>query len=59
MPAFYYTGRVLQGTGLVAMPSAIWAGQIYHNEAAAITVFAGSLVVFYLGYVLVRIAQKR
>lgn len=50
----YYFGRGLQLTGLIAMPAAIWIAEVRHSEAEAISVFLGSFVVFYLGWLLIR-----
>lgn len=51
-------GRIFQLIGLLAMPSAIWLGQFAHNERASIGVFLGSLLVFWLGYLLTQAARK-
>lgn len=44
--------------GLLAMPSAIFIAQIGHDERGCIAVFTASLVVFYLGYLLVRAGRS-
>ena len=54
MKVFYYVGRFLQLVGLVVLPSAIWAGSFYHNERAAITIFVGSIFIFFIGWLFVR-----
>ncbi len=51
-------GRIFQLIGLLAMPSAIWIAQFMHDEKASIGVFLGSMLVFWLGYLLTRIARK-
>ena len=54
----YRAGRIFQLIGLLAMPSAIWLGQFAHNERGSIGVFLGSLLVFWLGFLLTRVARK-
>ena len=54
----YTAGRIFQGVGLLAMPSAIWLGQFAHDERGAISIFLGSLLVFWLGYLLTQVARK-
>lgn len=54
----YLTGRGLQIAGLIALPSAIWVGHFGHAERAAILIFVGSVVVFFAGVFLSRIALK-
>ena len=51
-------GRFLQLTALLALPSAIWAGEWGHNERAAIGIFLGSLAIFFVGYFLNSIGKK-
>ena len=55
----HLAGRIFQGIGLAAMPSAIWVGHLGHNEQGAITIFIASLAVFYLGYFLTRLPGIR
>lgn len=54
----YYAGRILQLTGLLVMPSSMWISELQHNEALVIGVFLGSLLIFGLGFVLVRVAKR-
>ncbi|MCB9799879.1 MAG: hypothetical protein H6757_03890 [Candidatus Omnitrophica bacterium] len=54
----YYAGRIFQLIGLLAMPSAMWIAQIEHDEAKSIGVFVGSLIIFYLGVLLVNTGKK-
>ena len=51
---FYRIGRGLQLFGLLILPSAIWIAQFEHNEALAIGVLGGAVIIFYLGYFLAR-----
>lgn len=55
----YLAGRSLQWMGLIAMPSAIWAGHFGHNERGAIGIFLGSSLIFFLGYFLCAWTGKR
>ena len=48
----YLAGRIFQLIGLLALPSAIWVGQIGHSERGMIAIFAASSFVFLLGYFL-------
>lgn len=54
----YGVGRVLQIAGLLVLPSAIWVGHFNHDEKGAILIFAGSVIVFFTGAALSRIALK-
>ncbi len=54
----YFIGKALQIMGLIALPSAIWAGQLKHDEKGAIMIFLSSVSVFILGYFLCRISSK-
>jgi hypothetical protein len=45
--------------GLIALPSSLWVGFMGHDESASIAIFAGSLLVFYLGYFLSSFGIKR
>lgn len=54
----YYAGRIFQLIGLLAMPSAMWIAQIEHDEGKSIGVFVGSLIVFYVGVLLVNAGKK-
>lgn len=51
-------GRIFQVIGLIALPSAIWVGEFGHSERGMIAIFAASLLVFFLGYLIVRISPK-
>lgn len=48
----YFAGRIFQLIGLIAMPSAVWAGEYLRSEPIAIGVFAGSILVFFIGHLL-------
>ena len=50
----YFIGRALQLTGLLALPSAIWAAEYQRSETLAISVLVGSLFVFFIGWMLAR-----
>ncbi len=54
----YCVGRLFQILGLLALPAAIWAGQLGHNEKQAILIFLASLFVFFIGYLLTRMSSK-
>ena len=51
----YFTGRTLQLIGLLVLPSAIWAAEILRSESGAIGLLAGGVVIFFIGWLLVRI----
>jgi len=46
----YYFGRLLQLVALIALPSAIWMGHFGHNERGSITIFIGSIFIFFIGW---------
>ena len=54
MKVLYYLGRLMQLAALIVLPSAIWVGQFGHSERGTILIFAGSVSVFYLGWLLTR-----
>jgi len=54
MKLIYYCGRGLQVISLAAMPFSLWVGFLGHNEAGSITIFGGSIVIFYIGWLLTR-----
>jgi hypothetical protein len=54
----YLAGRIFQIIGLIAMPSAIWVGHFGRNERGSIAIFAASLLVFFMGFILTRISSK-
>jgi hypothetical protein len=54
----YRFGRTLQVAGLGAMPFSLWVGWIGHNESGSITIFLGSIAVFYAGYLLTQLSAK-
>ncbi len=54
----YYAGRIFQLIGLIAMPSAIWAGEYLHNEPISIGIFAGAILVFALGTLFLKFSGK-
>lgn len=54
----YKAGRVFQVAALIALPFAIWVGQIGHSERGAITIFVGSILVFGVGYCLTRLSAR-
>ncbi|MBI4115531.1 MAG: hypothetical protein HY447_03040 [Candidatus Omnitrophica bacterium] len=51
----YFLGRALQLIGLLALPSAIWIAEFEKSEAGAILVFLGSLVIFFVGWILTKV----
>ena len=51
----YWTGRTLQFTGLLIVPSAVWAAEFLKSEAGAIGLLAGGLIIFFIGWLLARI----
>lgn len=55
----YLAGRVFQVIGLIALPSAIWVGHFGHDEQGAIAIFVASLLVFFLGFGMVRFGMRR
>ncbi len=50
----HLTGRTMQLVGLLALPSAIWVAEFQRSEALAISVLVGSLLVFFIGWMLAR-----
>lgn len=54
----YWMGRALELLGLITLPSVIWVAEFRHNETAVITLFAGSVGVFWLGYLLIHFSNK-
>ena len=54
----YMAGRVFQLIGLIAMPSSLWVGWIGHNERGSIGIFLGSILVFFIGWILVSASGK-
>ena len=54
MKIIHFTGRVLQLAGLLALPSAIWAAEIQRSEALAVSVLVGSILIFFIGWILSR-----
>jgi len=54
----YRSGRAFQLVALIVLPSAIWVGQIGHSEKGMIAIFAGSIFVFFLGYLLIHFSSK-
>ncbi|GEM_PF-902951 len=52
MKLVYYFGRFLQLMALMIMPSAIWIGHFRHSEAGAITIFIGSMFMFFVGWLI-------
>ncbi len=57
MKPTYYAGRVLQVFGLLLMPSAIWVGHFRHDEQGAITIFVGSMAIFFVGWLFQRFVE--
>ena len=47
---FIFLGKLLQLIALLILPSALWVGHFEHNEPAAVSIFVGSIIVFYVGY---------
>lgn len=56
---FYYAGKIFQLIGLIAMPSAIWVAQFEHSERGSIGIFLGSILVFFIGWILTVIARGK
>ena len=54
----YWLGRALQISGLLGLPTAIWAGSMGHNEKSAIAIFLGCIAIFYAGYFLTRLGMR-
>ncbi len=54
----YLLGRTIQVSSLVIMPAALWASAIRHSEKESILIFLGSIVVFYVGYLLTQVSAK-
>ncbi len=54
----YYLGRALQVAALIAMPASLWASSISNSEKESILIFLGSIVVFYVGYLLTQLSAK-
>jgi hypothetical protein len=50
----YLVGRLLQIFALLMMPSAIWVADFQRSEAGALSIFLGSLGIFYVGYLFTR-----
>jgi len=57
MSFIYLVGRVLQFIGLLTLPSAILVAEINHSESGAIGISVGSVVIFFFGYLLTRLAR--
>ena len=55
---FYLAGRIFQLIGLLAMPSAIWAAEYLRSEPISIGIFLGAILVFALGWLLVKISKR-
>ena len=55
MKVWYYLGRLFQLIALIVLPFAIWVGQFGHNERGCILIFSGSIIVFYIGWLIARI----
>ncbi len=54
----YRAGRIFQLIGLMAMPSAIWVGGIGHNERGCIAIFVASILVFFIGWILILLSGQ-
>ena len=50
----YLAGRTLQLTGLLALPSAIWAAEFLRSEPLAVGILLASLIVFFVGWIVAR-----
>lgn len=50
----YFVGRSLQLTGLLILPSAIWVAEFQRSEPLAIGVLLGSMILFFVGWILAR-----
>ena len=51
-------GRMLQLLALLVMPSAMWVAHFRHDEAGSITIFAGSIAIFFAGYLISQFSKK-
>jgi hypothetical protein len=51
-------GRLLQLLALLVMPSAMWVAHFRRDEAGSITIFAGSIAVFFAGYLISQFSKK-
>ena len=51
-------GRTFQLAGLITLPSAIWVAEINRSEKGAVAIFLGSLLVFFMGYLLTRASAR-
>lgn len=54
----YGFGRALQILGLLALPSALWINYVGYGEREVITVFVGSMVIFFVGWLITRSASQ-
>lgn len=54
----YVIGRALQVLALLTLPSAIWVAQFERNEPISLSLFLGSIAVFYIGYGLTRFGRR-
>lgn len=54
MKVSYLTGRTFQLIGLLALPSAIWIAEFQKSEVLAISVLVGSVLVFFVGWIVAR-----
>ncbi len=53
-----FIGKTFQLMALVTLPSAIWVGHINHGERGAIGIFVVSVLIFFLGYLLIHFSSK-
>ncbi|HTL70535.1 MAG TPA: hypothetical protein VL404_04500 [Candidatus Eisenbacteria bacterium] len=58
MKLLHVLGRGLELLALLVLPSAIWVAQFRHDEAGAILIFTGSIVVFFAGFLLIQLASR-
>jgi len=57
MKLTYYLGRIFQLFALLLLPSAIWVGHFKHDEQGAITIFVGSMAIFFIGWLFQRFIE--
>lgn len=50
----YLVGRTFQLIGLLALPSAIWIAEFQKSEVLAISILIGSILVFFVGWIVTR-----
>ncbi|GEM_PF-3334756 len=54
----YFVGRTFQLTGLLVLPSAIWAVEVQKSEPMALGIFFGGIGIFVVGSILAKRRRK-